>query len=94
MNLENRNYRLAYLKQIRKDKARKLYNEGIIIYILPKSLNPFSYYNQLVRLTPYCNFDSIIEFEKDNTFIRYKETLYYYYIDESNPKEYRIGFFN
>lgn len=94
MDIEDRNYRLTYLKLIRKDKARKLYNEGIIIYILPKSLNPFSYYNQLVRLSQNCNFDSVVEFEKEDCFSKYKESLYYYYIDKTNPKEYRIGFLN
>lgn len=81
MNLENRNYRYTFLHQIRKDKARKLYNEKDI-YILPKSLNPFSTNNQLIKLAKNCDFDEIIKYEINKHFYRYRnETLCFFYID-------------
>ncbi len=68
--MENRSFRYTYLKEIRKDKARKLFNAGIEIYILPKQLNPLSYYNHLLKIKylENSNFDDFIGFERNNKF--------------------------
>ena len=45
LTIEDRSFRYTYLKQIRKDIARKLFYSGTEIYLLPKDINPNSYHN-------------------------------------------------
>jgi hypothetical protein len=90
MNIENRNFRYAYLKQIRKDKARKLFYEGTEIYILPKQINPFSYHNYLHKIKHSLgsiDFDVLCEFERKDRLNNKNGNLYYYYLDLENPRE-------
>lgn len=57
INIEDRLFRFAYLKQVRKDKARRLFNNSIEIFILPKKLNHLSEVNLLKSVKSSYNVD-------------------------------------
>ena len=88
LDIENRNFRYYYLKEIRKDKARRLFYDGISIYILPKKLNHLSYYNELkeIKCSDNVDFDDLIEFERKDTFLNRDGTLKFYYINLEDMK--------
>jgi hypothetical protein len=88
MTIEDRSFRYSYLKQIRKNKARKLFYDEISIFILPDVLNHLSYHNQLkeIKCSYNIDFDELIKFERKDKFNNKHGYLKYYYISD-NPKQ-------
>ena len=89
MTIEDREFRYTFLKQIRKDKARKLFYIGTEIYILPKDINPCSYHNltKSIKCTYNVDFDELIKFERKDRFNNKNGYLNFYYIDLDNPRQ-------
>lgn len=89
MTIEDRSFRYTYLKQIRKDKARKLFYSGTEIYILPKDINPYSYHNltKSIKCSYNVDFDELIKYERKDKFNNKNGYLNFYYIDLDNPKQ-------
>lgn len=83
INIEDRLFRFAYLKQVRKDKARRLFNNSIEIFILPKKLNHLSEVNLLksVKSSYNVDFDELIKFKWMDDFDKKFGPLKFYYID-------------
>jgi hypothetical protein len=94
MTIEDCNFRYIFLKQIRKDKARKLFYSGIEIYILPKDINPYSYHNltKSIKCTYNVDFDVLIKFERKDRFNNKNGYLNFYYIDLDNPRQIQIKY--
>lgn len=89
--IEDRSFRYTYLKQVRKDKARKLFYSGTEIYLLPKDINPNSYHNltksiKYVKCSYNVDFDELIKFERKDKFNNKNGYLNFYIIDLDNPK--------
>lgn len=89
MTIEDRSFRYLYLKQIRKNKARKMFYSGIEIYFLPKDINHLSYYNltKSIKSSYAINFDELIKFERKDKFNNKHGYLKFYYVDLDNPKQ-------
>lgn len=89
LTIEDRSFRYTYLKQIRKDKARKMFYSGTEIYFLPKEVNPLSYHNLLksIKCSYTIDFDELIKFERKDKFNNKLGYLKFYFIDLDNPKE-------
>ena len=87
--IEDRSFRWAYLKQIRKDRARRMFNEGVEIFILPKEINPCSYHNLTHRIKSTYNidFDELIKFERKDKFNNKNGELRFYFLDMNNPRQ-------
>lgn len=86
INIEDRNFRFHYLKKIRKDKAKKLFNENIKIYFLPIKLNPLSYHNMLILLNQDKIFEETLE-ESKKLFVKKHGYPAFFFIDLNNKKE-------
>ena len=89
MTIEDRSFRWAYLKQIRKDRARKMFNEGAEIFILPKEINPYSYHNltYIIKSSYNIDFDELIKFERKDKFNNKNGYLRFYFLDLDNPRQ-------
>lgn len=89
LTIEDRSFRYTYLKQIRKDKARKLFYSGTEIYLLPKDINPNSYHNltKCIRCTYNVDFDELIKFERKDKFNNKLGYLKFYCVDLDDPKQ-------
>lgn len=90
INFENSLWRREYLDKIRKDKARKLFNKGITIYLLGKNLNPTHINNKFIKACKEIsdvNFDDLLMFEKNNLRNKWDGNDFYYYIIRKEPKK-------
>lgn len=89
LNIEDRNFRYTYLKQIRKDKARKMFYDGVEIFIIPNKLNHLSYHNMLksIKCSLDIDFDELIKFKHVDNFNKKFGYLKFFYVDTNNPKE-------
>lgn len=89
LTIEDRSFRYTYLKQIRKDIARKLFYSGTEIYLLPKDINPNSYHNltKSIKYSYDVDFDELIKFERKDKFNNKNGYLKFYYIDLDNTKQ-------
>lgn len=90
LTIEDRSFRCAFLKQIRKDRARKLFYDGVQICILPRDVNPLSYHNltKSIKASYNVDFDELIKFERKDKFNNKLGYLKFYYIDLENPRQY------
>ena len=88
MTIEDRSFRYTFLKQIRKDKARKLFYSGTEIFILPKDINPYSFHNltKSIKCSYNIDFDELIKFERKDKFNNKNGDLRFYFLDLDNPR--------